>query len=319
VKNLQGQIFCHIYLYAGESTRDDDLELLRSALETRGCRITLNIYYVKEPSIIGQVIEETRERSTWETENIKTCGYFTMDQEYQLISGANQKWISSNQEIMMSYMEKKYGETFTFGEISTETLGHNEMPDSKMARWATYDEMRGTSDNLPGVSFQVHMDKNSKIITDNYICYLMRPKLNEYMSQLIESIYGPNQVFSSVPEGYIAELMSETVGPDLSIDEYTKNIHDKTIFIDIYLYANKSTREDDLEALRSALEARGCRLSGLTIYYVKDPSLIGQITEKKRDSFDWEKDNIELKGDFSMDQRYQFVSSGKKKWTTAKD
>jgi len=319
VKHIQGQIFCHIYLSANETTRDDDLEILRSDLEARGCRIVLNIYYVKEPSMIGQMLEKTRKGSGWEEENLVMNGYFSMNQEYQLVPTINQKWTSSNQEAMMSYMEKKYEETFTFSYISTETLGQQEIKASgSMACWVTYDKMIVSSDQLKRTPIQVHMDKNSKIITDNYICYLMRPQLNEYISQLIEPIYGPNQVFSSIPEGYITNLMPEAVGPDLSIDEYVKYIQDHTIFIDIYLYANKSTREKDLELLRSALEARECGVSSLTIYYVKDPSMIGQITETKRNSSDWEVENTIIKGSFTMDHEYQFVWDGKK-WTAAKD
>ncbi|MCL1917892.1 MAG: hypothetical protein FWG14_06195 [Peptococcaceae bacterium] len=318
VKNIQGQIYCHIYLYADETTRDDDLEILRSALEARGCRIVLDIYYVKELSVIGQ-IEETRQLSYWEKENINLCGYFSMDQEYQLVPVINQKWTPSNQEVMMSYMEKKYGETFTFSNMTTESYGQKETQASgSMIIGGAYDEIRVSSDKLKGKSIQVHMDKKSKIITDNYICYLLRPQLNEYMSQLIESIYGPNQVFSRVPEGYIAALMPEAVGPDLSIDEYVKYIQDHTIFIDIYLYANKSTREKDLETLRSALEIRECRVPSLTIYYVNDPSMIGQITEKKRNSSDWEVENTKIKGSFKMDREYQFVWDGKK-WLDAKN
>jgi hypothetical protein len=71
---------------------------------------------------------------------------------------------------MMRYMEEKYGEEFTFVDIGTQI-------------WtASYTEMIVTSEKFPNDQIKVHMDKETKEISDDYLFYMRQSEMDALVS-----------------------------------------------------------------------------------------------------------------------------------------
>ena len=197
----------------------------------------------------------------------------------------------SNKKIMMDYMERKYGEEFTFLSIGTELYT------------ADYVEMWVSSENLPGQDICVHMMRADGVCSDNYICYLMEAEVDEYIGELVYEIYGESRAFSGIPiKSRI--LMSEEISKNISISEYLKAFELK-IHCLIFVSTGEETRDEDIEALRKKLEEHGCQLS-MTVFYTKDKSSIDSLTDKSDVNNYWKKNNVIFYGYFIMKKDYQF-------------
>ena len=201
----------------------------------------------------------------------------------------------TNKDLMMSYMERKYNEKFTFESIGTQS------------RDRSYMQMLLSSASLPpGEYIRVHLDKATREITDNYICYLMRGQMNDYLSNLAQPIYGANRVFSDVPE-HAPRLLPEEPGPGADIETYAKAESGLAAYT-FYVCKDEFTRNEDIEALRSAFEAKEFACSLLMIY-LKDPSVLDQITDQDIRNKTWQNTNIYMTGIFTiMPDTYKFES-----------
>ena len=193
--------------------------------------------------------------------------------------------------IMISYMEDKYGEKFEFVSIGSEP------------RFAGFREMRVTSENLPGQVITVHMSVRTRVVSDNYIMFLMQEQFQSFVQKIAEGVYGECQVFTPVTTRNGA-LMPRNIGKDISFEDYLKAVNG---VMDIIVFTGKDDfmKEEDIEKLRKAFEAIELSVA-IIVRYVKDPSVIGDIRrEMYLDSF-WYDDNVVLQGFFIMDENFQF-------------
>lgn len=163
-----------------------------------------------------------------------------------------------------------------------------------------------TSAALPDQNICVRIDRKDRLgstCTDNYICYLMRSQTNEFVSGLSEAIYGPNQVFDLIP---LAGMPREA-DKGIDLDQYVKYIKgNSSITYFLYVCKDTTTRDEDAEKLRQSFEDNECSPS-FKILYVKDASIIGNITQKDYENAVWISNNLILQDFFAMDENYQFI------------
>jgi hypothetical protein len=175
-------------------------------------------------------------------------------------------------DIMMSYMEQKYNETFTFVNIGTQLWDRS------------YIEMFVAADKMPGKNICVHMNKKkdkfgNRVFEDDYIFYLRQQELSDYISELAESIYGPNKVLSSV------DLLPGTAAPEMPIEELVRHIRGGGIFR-LYTAKKNSDRNENIERFRKALAAKQCEIS-MWVTYVKDAAVLEELNEELTYSHEW--------------------------------
>jgi hypothetical protein len=198
----------------------------------------------------------------------------------------------TKKDIMMAYMEKKYGEKFTFVSIGTQLW------DKK------YTEMNITSDNLPRKNIRVLLydkkdESGNRIFMDDYIFHLRQQEINDYLSKLAEPIYGPNKMFSMVV------LLPGDAAPEMPIEDLIKRIKHQGDY-SLYVCKDVGTKDEDAEQFRATLEANGTAIS-TGIVYVEDISIVNASTIKSHIQ------GFVLSGWFVMDRNYQFYD-GKVNW-----
>ena len=171
-----------------------------------------------------------------------------------------------NKSKMMQYMEEKYGEEFAFVDIGTQMWN------------ASYIEMIVSSEKFPGERINVHIDRKSKEISDNYLFYLRKAEVDDLVEGYIENIYGGCRVFSSG----VMNLFTFEEGPSLSLDAYVKLLGEKGVDYGIFVMDSDADKETDAAAFIEKLRKKGFYPS-FAIFYVSAESLTS-MTEL--DSYD---------------------------------
>jgi len=197
-----------------------------------------------------------------------------------------------NRKRLLAYMKEKYNEDFEYYSSGSELFG------------STYVEIWVRNENLPDVDICVHMDRKTYEFTDNYICYLRQGELDSYISEIFKEVYGPNKVFGMIPSN-IVELMPFEISKEATIEEYAKAVNPKIIY-QIYIYSDEKTKNEDIRKLENILFDNKCQLD-FTLYYVKEYSLIENMTAKDTQSYKWNKENVDFFNFFMMDSSYRYM------------
>ena len=200
---------------------------------------------------------------------------------------------------LMSYMERKYGETFEFVSIMT--------PLASYRRYGAY-HMEVKSKNLPDKIIDVHMNVNiESSYRDNYIMFLMHDEFREMLQEIAKSVYGtPVQVVIPPVKG--SGTMPEEVTIGISVEEYARalSLNRNHPSVEIYTAGDTKTHEEDAERLRQRFEEIGFS-PRLTISYVSNTENIGNLSHNSN-FMSVSSGFLKLRGSLVMDSNYQFES-----------
>jgi hypothetical protein len=212
-----------------------------------------------------------------------------------LVAGVSGCMKPSPKEEMMKYMQDKYHEEFEFVSINTQVWS------------AGYVEMRVKSKKFPDEkSIIVRKNKETGVISDNYVDYLMKKPIEDEFNNILSQVYGNYKVFYT-PGG---TTLPSSASPNMSVYEYSKLI-DLPLQVQICVYDNgmSANKDEQLEKLRSLLEAKQY-LCQLIVFYMQENKL-SEVTDLNKEELSadaTESKWAKLRGDFSMDKNYQFRS-----------
>jgi hypothetical protein len=215
----------------------------------------------------------------------------------------NMSFGKSDKDIMMKYMEDKYGEQFEFISIGTQTSSSG-----RIEMWVQPKEKRDGIEQSPVCVKMPRGDKGSNC-SDNYICYLMSSQMDEFVYSTAKEIYGENQVFPLI--GTAGMLMPASVNKETSFEDYIKSPNLPSY--SIYIASDYSLRDQHVESFRLALAEKQCALT-FTILYVDSADEIGGITrEKRRQNMKggWRSQHVTADCYFIMKADFQFDEPAK--------
>jgi hypothetical protein len=213
-----------------------------------------------------------------------------------IILGISRCMKPSPQEAMMKYMQDKYHEGFEFVSINTQVWS------------AGYIEMRVKSKKFPNErSIIVRKNKETGVISDNYVDYLMKKPIEDEFTQILAQLYENYKVFYT-PGG---TTLPSSASPNMSVYEYSKLI-DLPLQVQICVYdPNMSINKDQLlEKFRSLLEAKQYQCD-FFIFYMLENKLPEVNDSNKGELFSGPTESkwAKVRGDFMMDDNFQFQAS----------
>jgi hypothetical protein len=198
----------------------------------------------------------------------------------------------SAEEEMLKHMEEKYGEDFEIISKETQTWS------------AGYSEMKIRSSKFPDASIIVRKTKETGNISDNYVDFLMKEKIEMEYEEIVSHVYDDFKVFYNAG----GTTLPEAAVPDMTVTEYSK-VKNVPMSVQIAVEQDPATKDELAEKLRALLEEKQYRTE-LYIFYI----LEGKLSELNASNNDQlydsstEKNWASLRGNLSMDKDFKFRS-----------
>lgn len=202
----------------------------------------------------------------------------------------------SVQDEMMSHMTEKYGEEFEFINIGTES-------------WSTsFTEMIVHPSKFPNGRIVVRRNPETGVTSDNYTDFLMKDKIESEIQNVANEIYSKCKVLYT-PGG---TTLPEKIKPSMSVKEYSKA---KGLPMPITICIDDSepnlTKDEYIEKFRKALAAKEYCCNIFVFYLLEGKlELINDIIEPKLFTGSSDSDWSIIRGDFGMNDAYEFDMSG---------
>ena len=206
--------------------------------------------------------------------------------------------IDTGRELMMQYMNQKYGENFTFVEI--ERFSHG---------FGIADTMIVTSEAFPDevISVAIGYARSSPgedVLRDDYEQVRLRDDIEAELAPLVDAVYGETCIFLSPQRNEARTIYS----PDMNAAEYLRDID--TVYSLIYVFVSKDVadKDSDVEAFRKALETNQYPLT-FKIVYVNGYTLANLTRENSTKYNSSVVEEVHAIGHFEMDSSFNFAFS----------
>lgn len=203
------------------------------------------------------------------------------------------KYVKTKEEInILSVLQQKYGEEFTFKAWSWEKYGSN----NKNAYV--------TCESMPGVEIEVYQRETDNGMTyyDDYMAYKYKSRFQEDLQRFTDQIYPNAKVIFMVD----SSTFPLDMGMGMTYDEILQD-KDTVLSVTILVKCDSDDlqKEEHLEEFRQLLEDNSVRVNG-TLIYTSDETTWNEYSENNY--FNWyaNDDWYLSRCNFSLDKSYQF-------------
>lgn len=211
------------------------------------------------------------------------------------------KYIKTKEEInILSVLQQKYSEEFTFKAWSWEKYGSN----NKNAYV--------TCESMPGVEIEVYQRETDNGMTyyDDYMAYKYKSRFQEDLQRFTDQIYPNAKVIFMVD----SSTFPLDMGMGMTYDEILQD-KDTVLSVTILVKCDSDDpqKEEHLEEFRQLLEDNSVRVNG-TLIYTSDETTWNEYSENNY--FNWyaNDDWYLSRCNFSLDKSYQFYKCIKTTW-----
>lgn len=199
-------------------------------------------------------------------------------------------------KILLDYLEEKYGESFSFVEVTGGSLGSTEK--SIIVSSRRYPEAKI-------IARRVVNQNGEEQFSDNYMAYVFRQEVFGTMKEAFGRVYRDYKV------AYVPTQMplAPDIGPDTALEDYmvdTASQLDAVIFIGDEI--SEQNRDEKLEQLRMTLKELGLNM-GATLIFTDHEALAG-IDEEDYSSYEaylLQSSLPKLRCDFLLDEDFEFI------------
>lgn len=211
------------------------------------------------------------------------------------------KYVKTKEEInILSVLQQKYGEEFTFKAWSWEKYGSN----NKNAYV--------TCESMPGVEIKVYQRETDNGMTyyDDYMAYKYKSRFQEDLQRFTDQIYPNAKVIFMVD----SSTFPLDMGMGMTYDEILQD-KDTVLSVTILVKCNSDDpqKEEHLEEFRQLLEDNSVRVNG-TLIYTSDETTWNEYSENNYSNWYANDDWYLSRCNFSLDKSYQFYKCIKTTW-----
>lgn len=211
------------------------------------------------------------------------------------------KYIKTKEEInILSVLQQKYGEEFTFKAWSWEKYGSN----NKNAYV--------TCESMPGVEIEVYQRETDNAMTyyDDYMAYKYKSRFQEDLQRFTDQIYPNAKVIFMVD----SSTFPLDMGMGMTYDEILQD-KDTVLSVTILVKCDSDDpqKEEHLEEFRQLLEDNSVRVNG-TLIYTSDETTWNEYSENNYSNWYANDDWYLSRCNFSLDKSYQFYKCIKTTW-----
>lgn len=211
------------------------------------------------------------------------------------------KYVKTKEEInILSVLQQKYGEEFTFKAWSWEKYGSN----NKNAYV--------TCKSMPGVEIEVYQRETDNGMTyyDDYMAYKYKSRFQEDLQRFTDQIYPNAKVIFMVD----SSTFPLDMGMEMTYDEILQD-KDTVLSVTILVKCDSDDpqKEEHLEEFRQLLEDNSVRVNG-TLIYTSDETTWNEYSENNYSNWYANDDWYLSRCNFSLDKSYQFYKCIKTTW-----
>jgi putative transcriptional regulator len=211
------------------------------------------------------------------------------------------KYVKTKEEInILSVLQQKYGEEFTFKAWSWEKYGSN----NKNAYV--------TCESMPGVEIEVYQRETDNGMTyyDDYMAYKYKSRFQEDLQRFTDQIYPNAKVIFMVD----SSTFPLDMGMGMTYDEILQD-KDTVLSVTILVKCDSDDpqKEEHLEEFRQLLEDNSVRVNG-TLIYTSDETTWNEYSENNYSNWYANDDWYLSRCNFSLDKSYQFYKCIKTTW-----
>ena len=211
------------------------------------------------------------------------------------------KYIKTKEEInILSVLQQKYGEEFTFKAWSWEKYGSN----NKNAYV--------TCESMPGVEIEACQRETDNGMTyyDDYMAYKYKSRFQEDLQRFTDQIYPNAKVIFMVD----SSTFPLDMGMGMTYDEILQD-KDTVLSVTILVKCDSDDpqKEEHLEEFRQLLEDNSVRVNG-TLIYTSDETTWNEYSENNYSNWYANDDWYLSRCNFSLDKSYQFYKCIKTTW-----
>lgn len=211
------------------------------------------------------------------------------------------KYVKTKEEInILSVLQQKYGEEFTFKAWSWEKYGSN----NKNAYV--------TCESMPGVEIEVYQRETDNGMTyyDDYMAYKYKSRFQEDLQRFTDQIYPNAKVIFMVD----SSTFPLDMGMGMTYDEILQD-KDTVLSATILVKCDSDDpqKEEHLEEFRQLLEDNSVRVNG-TLIYTSDETTWNEYSENNYSNWYANDDWYLSRCNFSLDKSYQFYKCIKTSW-----